>query len=42
MAGADEMLKDYVVLLEEKVKAYPEQWINYFDFWATPDAASEK
>ena len=42
MAGADEMLKDYVVLLEEKVKAYPEQWFNYFDFWAEPDAVFEK
>lgn len=31
--GAEEMLKDYVHALEEKVNQYPEQWFNYFDFW---------
>lgn len=36
-SGAEEMLKDYVQLLEEKVKQYPEQWFNYFDFWANPE-----
>lgn len=35
--GAEAMLKDYVALLEEKVKQYPEQWFNYFDFWAGPN-----
>lgn len=32
--GARQMLADYVQLLEEKVKRYPEQWFNYYDFWA--------
>ncbi|WP_118976884.1 LpxL/LpxP family acyltransferase [Taibaiella koreensis] len=36
--GAEAMLADYVGLLEEKVKQYPEQWFNYFDFWAVPEA----
>ncbi len=31
--GADNMLSEYVQLLEEKLKQYPEQWFNYFDFW---------
>ncbi|MBC7902167.1 MAG: lipid A biosynthesis acyltransferase [Gemmatimonadaceae bacterium] len=28
-----EMLNDYVVEMEKKVKQYPEQWFNYYDFW---------
>lgn len=32
-SGARQMLGDYVALLEEKVKAYPGQWFNYYDFW---------
>lgn len=36
--GAELMLHDYVALLEEKVRQYPEQWFNYFDFWAKPEA----
>jgi predicted LPLAT superfamily acyltransferase len=35
-SGAEAMLKDYVQLLEEKVKQYPEQWFNYYDFWEVP------
>lgn len=31
--GAEKMLAAYVTELEQKVKAYPEQWFNYFDFW---------
>jgi predicted LPLAT superfamily acyltransferase len=34
--GARKMLEDYVACLEEKVKQYPEQWFNYYDFWAAP------
>jgi predicted LPLAT superfamily acyltransferase len=34
--GAAKMLEDYVALLEEKVKQYPEQWFNYYDFWQKP------
>lgn len=37
-AGAERMLEDYVRLLEEKVRQYPAQWFNYFDFWAAPEA----
>lgn len=38
LTGAMTMLEDYVALLEEKVKQYPEQWFNYFDFWEAPAA----
>ena len=27
------MMKDYVEAVEEKVKQYPLQWYNYYDFW---------
>jgi predicted LPLAT superfamily acyltransferase len=27
------MLNDFVAQLENKVKSYPEQWFNYYDFW---------
>ena len=27
------MLKDFTKEMETKVKAYPEQWFNYYDFW---------
>ena len=29
---AKEIAHDFVLLLEEKVKAYPEQWYNYYNF----------
>lgn len=32
-SGARQMLADYVDMLEEKAKAYPEQWFNYYNFW---------
>lgn len=38
--GALQMLNDYVLLLEEKVKQYPEQWFNYYDFWQEPQPVS--
>ena len=28
-----EMLNDYAAEMEKKVKQYPEQWFNYYDFW---------
>lgn len=31
--GAQQMLDDYVQIVEEKLKQYPEQWFNYYDFW---------
>ncbi len=27
------LLEEYVKLLSERVREYPEQWYNYFDFW---------
>ncbi len=27
------LLGEYVALLSERVREYPEQWYNYFDFW---------
>lgn len=31
--GMDAMLDDYVGLVEDRLKQYPEQWFNYYDFW---------
>ena len=28
-----EMLTDFVSHMENKVKQYPEQWFNYYNFW---------
>ncbi len=28
-----EMLNDFVMEMEQKVKQYPEQWYNYYNFW---------
>lgn len=28
-----EALKDFTTELEQKVRQYPEQWFNYYDFW---------
>jgi predicted LPLAT superfamily acyltransferase len=28
----EEIANDFVSLLEEKVRAYPEQWFNYYNF----------
>jgi predicted LPLAT superfamily acyltransferase len=32
-AGMQEMLNDFVGAIESKVKQYPEQWYNYYNFW---------
>lgn len=31
-----QMLTEYVSEIEKKVKQYPEQWFNYYDFWEQP------
>jgi len=31
--GVQEAAADFVAALEEKVRQYPEQWFNYYDFW---------
>ncbi|PUZ30380.1 Predicted acyltransferase, LPLAT superfamily [Chitinophaga costaii] len=31
--GKNEAVHDFVQALEEKVRQYPEQWYNYYDFW---------
>jgi len=28
-----EMLNDYAIEMEKKLKQYPEQWFNYYNFW---------
>ena len=33
--GMENMLDDYVTVLEKMIRKYPEQWFNYFDFWKT-------
>lgn len=32
-SASDEMMKEFVSELEQKVKHYPSQWYNYYDFW---------
>jgi predicted LPLAT superfamily acyltransferase len=32
-SGAERMLDDFVSLLEEQLRLYPDQWFNYYDFW---------
>ena len=38
IAGRDEMLRtiieDYISQLEQKLRKYPYQWFNYYNFWA--------
>jgi predicted LPLAT superfamily acyltransferase len=31
-----QMLTEYVSEIEKKIKLYPEQWFNYYDFWEQP------
>ena len=31
--GMEKMLDEYVDKLEDKLKQYPWQWFNYYDFW---------
>ena len=33
--GMNNMLQDYIDLLEKNIKRFPAQWFNYFDFWKT-------
>ena len=28
-----EMLTEFAVEMEKKIKDFPEQWFNYYDFW---------
>lgn len=32
-SGMNKMLDDYVDIVEQKLKQYPAQWFNYYDFW---------
>jgi predicted LPLAT superfamily acyltransferase len=32
-AVMQQMLQDFVTEMEDKVKRYPEQWYNYYNFW---------
>lgn len=34
--GVQEAVNDFTGTLEEKVKQYPLQWFNYYDFWYQP------
>ena len=29
----NEILTDFIGQMENKVKQYPEQWFNYYNFW---------
>lgn len=32
--GMDQAMEDFVGVMEEKVRKYPLQWFNYYDFWS--------
>ncbi|MRG46052.1 lipid A biosynthesis acyltransferase [Chitinophaga sp. SYP-B3965] len=32
--GLEKSMQDFVHVMEEKVKKYPLQWFNYYDFWS--------
>lgn len=32
--GLDQSMGDFVEVMEEKVRKYPLQWFNYYDFWS--------
>ncbi|MBQ7269037.1 MAG: acyltransferase [Bacteroidales bacterium] len=32
--AVDALMRDYVARLEEMVRQYPQQWFNFYDFWA--------
>lgn len=32
-AVMQEMLNEYAAEMEKKLKQYPEQWFNYYNFW---------
>jgi predicted LPLAT superfamily acyltransferase len=34
----EQMLNDYRIEMEKKVKQYPEQWFNYYNFWEQKNA----
>lgn len=34
--GLEQSMQDFVTVMEEKVKLYPLQWFNYYDFWSKP------
>ncbi|WP_143307870.1 LpxL/LpxP family acyltransferase [Chitinophaga vietnamensis] len=31
--GVDAAVQDFVQVMEEKIRRYPTQWFNYYDFW---------
>jgi predicted LPLAT superfamily acyltransferase len=33
MEGAENMTGDYLVHVERRLRQYPDQWFNYYDFW---------
>lgn len=32
--GVEKSIQDFVLVMEDKVKRYPLQWFNYYDFWS--------
>lgn len=31
--AVDNLIDNFVLALQEKVRQYPEQWFNYYNFW---------
>lgn len=41
-AAVQQMLTDFTAEMEKKVKQYPAQWYNYYDFWAGAEAGKRQ
>ena len=41
MAGLQAIVQNFACVLEERVKAAPYQWFNFYDFWAAPVEGSQ-
>jgi len=41
-AGIQQILDEFSAEMEKKLRQYPEQWYNYYNFWQTPEAIAGK
>jgi predicted LPLAT superfamily acyltransferase len=39
--GVQEAVNEFVEVLDEMVRKYPEQWFNYYDFWEQPEQSKQ-
>ena len=39
-SSIEEAAQYFATSLEEKIRKYPYQWYNFYDFWATPASST--